>query len=67
MRLTSNWVTERSSQYLIHLIKFSNSKPRNNIEKKNQKEINIYIYVRLVIDISINIGEKKNKKKFLFI
>ena len=31
--------TERSSEYLIHLVKFTNSKPRNNIEnkKKNRK------------------------------
>ena len=38
MRLTNNWVTERSSQYLIHLVKFTNIQPRNNsIKKKNEK------------------------------
>ena len=39
MHLTSNWVTERSSQYLIHLVKFTNIQPRNNIiiKKKQQK------------------------------
>ena len=40
MRLTSNWVTERSSQYLIHLVKFTNIQPRNNniFKKKTQKK-----------------------------
>ena len=30
MRLTNNWVTERSSQYLIHLVKFTNIQPHND-------------------------------------
>ena len=39
MRLTNNWVAERSSQYLIHLVKFINIQPRNNnIKKKKQKK-----------------------------
>ena len=40
MHLTSNWVTERSSQYLIHLVKFTNIRPRNNIiiKKKTTKK-----------------------------
>ena len=38
MRLTSNWVTERLSQYLIHLVKFTNIQPRNN-KKINIKNI----------------------------
>ena len=29
--LTSSWVTERSSQYLIHLVKSTNIQPHNNI------------------------------------
>ena len=41
MRLTSNWVTERSSQYLIHLVKFTNIQPRNNnIKKQTNKQTN---------------------------
>ena len=35
MRPTSSWVNERSSQYLIHLVKFTNIQPRNNIIQKN--------------------------------
>ena len=34
MRPTSSWVNERSSQYLIHLVKFTDIQPRNNIIKK---------------------------------
>ena len=30
MSLTSNWVTERSSYYLRHLVKLTNIQPRNN-------------------------------------
>ena len=45
MRLTSNWVTERSSQYLIHLVKFTYIQPRNIILKKTHKKENEkYIY-----------------------
>ena len=53
MHLTSNWVTERSSQHLIHLVKLTNIQPRNNIlkdqqqQKRKQKEkrkIKKYIY-----------------------
>ena len=47
MRLTSNWVTERSSQYLIDLAEVTNTQFHNNNikqkkhkKKKNQK----YIY-----------------------
>ena len=39
MRLTSIWVTERSSQYLIHLVKFTNIQPRNNNIFKKTHEI----------------------------
>ena len=42
MRLTSDWVTERSSQYLIHLVKFINIQPRNNFENKKIQQ-NIFI------------------------
>ena len=46
MRLTRNWVTERSSHYLIHLVKLTNIQPRNNIIiKKHKKEKpKIYLY-----------------------
>ena len=37
MHLTSIWVIDRSSQYLIHLVKFTNIQPRNNNIKKNKK------------------------------
>ena len=47
--LTSNWVTERSSQYLIHLVKFTNNKPRNNLENKKifKKTSNIFILIMI--------------------
>ena len=38
VHLTGNWVTERSSQYLIHLVKFTNIQPHNNIKNKNKKK-----------------------------
>ena len=38
MRPTSSWVNERSSQYLIHLVKLTNIQPRNNIIKNNKKK-----------------------------
>ena len=38
MRLPRNWVIERSSQYLIHLVRFTNNQPRNNIENENKKQ-----------------------------
>ena len=34
MHPTSSWVNERSSKYLIHLVKFANNQPCNNIIKK---------------------------------
>ena len=37
VRPTSGWVNARSSQYLIHLVKFTDIQPRNNIIKKNNK------------------------------
>ena len=44
MRLASNWVTEGSSQNPIHLMKFTNIQPRNNIIKKKQQKNQKYIY-----------------------
>ena len=34
MRPTGGWGDERSSQYLIHMVKFTNIQPHNNIIKK---------------------------------
>ena len=41
MHPTSSWVNERSSQYLIHLVKFTNIQPHDNIiTKKKRKKKN---------------------------
>ena len=45
MCLTSNWVTETSSQYPRHLVKLTNIQPCNNIFKKQHKKEKPKIYL----------------------
>ena len=56
MRLTNNWVTERSSQYLIHLVESTDIQSHNNnIKKKktNKKSITKIKIKRKTKNISI--------------